>query len=80
MVKSVNTFPLGRPNSLRAWKITFSVFPDAKVLVILEQEREREKKKTQKNGLLLILFSLIQQSKYLRDDWLREKKKNRSTF
>lgn len=37
----MNTFPLGRPNSLSAWKITFSVFPDAKVLVILEQKRKK---------------------------------------
>lgn len=35
--KPLHTFPLGRPNSLSAWKITFSVLPDAKVLVMLKQ-------------------------------------------
>lgn len=45
--KPLNTFPLGRPNSLRAWKITFSVLPDAKVLVMLKQKTV-ERKKNQK--------------------------------
>lgn len=30
------TFPLGRPRSFRAWKIPFSVFPDANVRVMLK--------------------------------------------
>lgn len=46
--KPLNTFPLGRPNSLRAWKITFSVLPDAKVLVMLKQKTVERKKKTEK--------------------------------
>lgn len=36
------TFPLGRPRSLRAWKIPFSVFPDAKVRVMLEEQNRHE--------------------------------------
>lgn len=43
IIRLMNTFPLGRPSSLSAWKITFSVFPDAKVLVILGQKRKRNK-------------------------------------
>lgn len=42
--KPLHTFPLGRPNSLSAWKITFSVLPDAKVLVMLKQKRVGGKK------------------------------------
>lgn len=49
--KMQNTFPLGRPNSLSAWKITFSVLPDAKVLVMLKQKSGGKKGKNVSNFL-----------------------------
>lgn len=36
------TLPLGRPRSFRAWKIPFSVFPDANVRVMLWETRREQ--------------------------------------
>lgn len=55
--KLQDTFPLGRPNSLSAWKITFSVLPDAKVLVMLKQKSGGKRRKNVSN-ILNIQFSL----------------------
>lgn len=45
------TFPLGRPRSFRAWKIPFSVFPDAKVRVMLFYNRRRKKQTVEGENL-----------------------------
>lgn len=39
--KNLNTFPLGRPSSFKAWKIPFSVLPEPNVLVMLQGEKNR---------------------------------------
>jgi hypothetical protein len=75
--KLVNTFPLGRPSSLRAWKITFSVFPDAKVLVILAQKRKKEKT-NRVSAHLAFSDAAIQNT--LGIQWVQGKEKNKATL